>query len=235
MLLLLLLILITVHIITNGGFYTWGYPKSSILMGFCIINHPFRGTPIYGHPHIDLKHVETISQWQHWVPVLVEQGIIDGNLTKPWQPGKPGRGRKCRKCRKFVNEDIWQHKQRWISLASSSFSMTAIFFSFCSCPWNHLTVNHAQTSHCTGGFWFRDQSPAECNSARWSCRRLKTRSKLWPQQDRNPSTGLSSHPALRSDADGRARPELVQIYPQHGTSQNKHKRISFSVSDWPYL
>ena len=136
-----------------------------------------------------------------------------------------------------VNQDIWQHKQRWISLASSSFSMTAIFFSFCSCPWNHLTVNHAQTSHCRipGGFWFRDQSPAECNSARWSCRRLKTRSKLWPQQDRNPSTGLSSHPALRSDADGRARPELVQIYPQHGTSQDKHKRISFSVSDWPYL
>ena len=26
-----------------------GTPKSSILIGFCIINHPFRGTPIFGN------------------------------------------------------------------------------------------------------------------------------------------------------------------------------------------
>ena len=29
-----------------------GTPKSSILMGFSLINHPFWGTPIYGNPHI---------------------------------------------------------------------------------------------------------------------------------------------------------------------------------------
>ena len=27
-------------------------PKSSILIGFCIIDHPFWGTPIFGNTHI---------------------------------------------------------------------------------------------------------------------------------------------------------------------------------------
>ena len=31
-----------------------GTPKSSILMGFSFINHTFRGTPIYGTPHISM-------------------------------------------------------------------------------------------------------------------------------------------------------------------------------------
>ena len=30
-----------------------GTPKSSILIGFSIINHPFWGTPIFGNIHID--------------------------------------------------------------------------------------------------------------------------------------------------------------------------------------
>ena len=29
-----------------------GIPKSSILIGFSIINHPFWGTPIFGNTHI---------------------------------------------------------------------------------------------------------------------------------------------------------------------------------------
>ena len=32
-----------------------GTPKSSILIGFSIINHPFWGTPIFGNIHINLK------------------------------------------------------------------------------------------------------------------------------------------------------------------------------------
>ena len=32
-----------------------GTPKSSILIGFSIINHPFWGTPIFGNTHVDLK------------------------------------------------------------------------------------------------------------------------------------------------------------------------------------
>ena len=30
-----------------------GTPKSSILIGFSIINHPFWGTPIFGNTHIN--------------------------------------------------------------------------------------------------------------------------------------------------------------------------------------
>ena len=29
-----------------------GTPKSSTLIGFSLINHPFWGTPIYGNPHV---------------------------------------------------------------------------------------------------------------------------------------------------------------------------------------
>ena len=33
-------------------------PKSSILIGFSIINHPFWGTPIVGNTHLDLSSRE---------------------------------------------------------------------------------------------------------------------------------------------------------------------------------
>ncbi len=32
-----------------------GTPKSSILIGFSIINHPFWGTPIFGNTHISAQ------------------------------------------------------------------------------------------------------------------------------------------------------------------------------------
>ncbi len=38
-----------------------GTPKSSILIGFSIINHPFWGTPIFGNTHITLP--ETNSEF----------------------------------------------------------------------------------------------------------------------------------------------------------------------------
>ena len=41
-----------------------GTPKSSILIGFSIINHPCWGTPTFGHTHIDHQFgikVATIS------------------------------------------------------------------------------------------------------------------------------------------------------------------------------
>ena len=34
-----------------GCFLKWWYPKSSVLIGFSIINHPFWGTPIFGNTH----------------------------------------------------------------------------------------------------------------------------------------------------------------------------------------
>ena len=34
-----------------------GPPKSSILIGFSLINHPFWGTPIFGNTHIVMLHI----------------------------------------------------------------------------------------------------------------------------------------------------------------------------------
>ena len=36
-----------------------GTPKSSILIGCSIINHPFWGTPIFGNTHIHGRHIAT--------------------------------------------------------------------------------------------------------------------------------------------------------------------------------
>ena len=45
-----------------------GTPKSSILIGFSIINHPFLGTPIFGNTHIIIAHL---------------LGLVTGNITWP--------------------------------------------------------------------------------------------------------------------------------------------------------
>ena len=39
-----------------------GTPKSSILIGFSIINHPFWGTPIFGNTHVILSKHEIFQQ-----------------------------------------------------------------------------------------------------------------------------------------------------------------------------
>ena len=42
--------LIRKHLMNNRMFpKIWGTPKSSILIGFSFINHPFWGTPIFGN------------------------------------------------------------------------------------------------------------------------------------------------------------------------------------------
>ena len=38
----------------------YGTPKSSILIGVSIINHPFCGTPIFGNIHMDPKGITSI-------------------------------------------------------------------------------------------------------------------------------------------------------------------------------
>ena len=42
-----------------------GTPKSSSLIGFSIIKHPFWGTPIFGNTHIDTcaKEIERVDRW----------------------------------------------------------------------------------------------------------------------------------------------------------------------------
>ena len=34
-----------------------GTPKSSVLIGFSIINHPFWGTPIFGNTHVENRWI----------------------------------------------------------------------------------------------------------------------------------------------------------------------------------
>ena len=44
-----------------------GTPKSSILIGFSIMNHPFWGIPIFGNTHIPVKPVRLQSMFsQNW-------------------------------------------------------------------------------------------------------------------------------------------------------------------------
>ena len=39
-----------------------GTPKSSILIGISIINHPFWGTPIFGHTHMESQQVLCVAR-----------------------------------------------------------------------------------------------------------------------------------------------------------------------------
>ena len=43
-----------------------GTPKSSILIGFSIINHPFWGTPIFGNTHI-VFHVNIQGVYEYLI------------------------------------------------------------------------------------------------------------------------------------------------------------------------
>ena len=53
-----------------------GTPKSSILIGFSIINHPFWGIPIFGNTHIPLQYM--IIHHEFW------RIRIDSLLEGPW-------------------------------------------------------------------------------------------------------------------------------------------------------
>ena len=41
-----------------------GTPKSSILIGISIINHPFWGTPIFGNTHIIISTTFHETSWE---------------------------------------------------------------------------------------------------------------------------------------------------------------------------
>ena len=51
-----------------------GTPKSSILIGFSIINHPFWGTPIFGNTHIII-----IGQNDEWL-------VLSHSFRDPYEP-----------------------------------------------------------------------------------------------------------------------------------------------------
>ena len=50
-----------------------GTPKSSNLIGFSIINHPFWGTSIFGNTHmVFIKKIDIWVQWFQWFLLSVE-------------------------------------------------------------------------------------------------------------------------------------------------------------------
>ena len=79
-----------------------GTPKSSILIGFSIINHPFWGTPIFGNTHIYLStgFKEFFHQPPRWAPerparwapgptrgcVSKIEWITSPKMAMPWDP-----------------------------------------------------------------------------------------------------------------------------------------------------
>ena len=57
-----------------------GTPKSSILIGFSIINHPFWGTPIFGNTHLMLRFqkvvkVELVESKERWEQLQDEEKV----------------------------------------------------------------------------------------------------------------------------------------------------------------
>ena len=50
-----------------GVFKNNGTPKSSILIGFSIINHPFWGTPIFGNIHLAGSQVKVGICQKYWL------------------------------------------------------------------------------------------------------------------------------------------------------------------------
>ena len=61
--------LLHVGVSKNRGFP----PKSSILIGFSIINHPFWGTPILGNTHVDVNWALLFLQNLHLCAKLVKK------------------------------------------------------------------------------------------------------------------------------------------------------------------
>ena len=55
-----------------------GTPKSSILIGFSLINHPFWGTPIFGNPHINWCRISEPSTVLFKISTWFNKGLQDG-------------------------------------------------------------------------------------------------------------------------------------------------------------
>ena len=66
-----------------GGSKDNGTPKSSILMGFSIINHPFWGIPIFGNTHIWHRIVFAYINSTHVIRISGMIGMIVGCSTSP--------------------------------------------------------------------------------------------------------------------------------------------------------
>ena len=86
-----------------------GTPKSSILVGFSLVNHPLWGTPIYGNPHIQEDEESCKSSRYPWQPVVASKSplsMIFPGATASQAPAAQGLGRQQPKA-----------QQRWVFFA----------------------------------------------------------------------------------------------------------------------
>ena len=99
-----------------------GTPKSSILIGFSIINHPFWGTPIFGNTHIYIYCIYIWlwpSQWLHqapwWKDRLWKDQPLPSSVANSKGPGAilqsktNGSGDRHLPCRLGETEGPWFH------------------------------------------------------------------------------------------------------------------------------
>ena len=103
--------------------FTWcfssnrGTPKSSILMGFCIVNHPFIGTPIYGNPDI---HPPKWTCSQSNVRIAADSQGFDLSFGFNWIPHSfstksgPWKPERCQ----FQSGSEWSTVRFWSTLCS---------------------------------------------------------------------------------------------------------------------
>ena len=55
-----------------------GTPKSSILIGISIINHPFGGTPIFGNIHMYMSTIKYLNMY--WKPSFLGAMLVSGSV-----------------------------------------------------------------------------------------------------------------------------------------------------------
>ena len=75
-----------------------GTPKSSILIGFSILNRPFWGTPIFGNTHIIIKVLNILVIMSYIYLNWWRNTALDGAwlLSEPKRKLRP-RGAECRR------------------------------------------------------------------------------------------------------------------------------------------
>ena len=78
-----------------------GSPKSSILIGFSLVNHPFWGTSIYGNPHIAPDAEKTRGQSQNQTSSL-GPGLRHQHLVRPSQLQKLPQMALANICNSFI-------------------------------------------------------------------------------------------------------------------------------------
>jgi len=101
-----------------------GIPKSSTLIGFSIINHPFCGTPIFGNTHMEPQK-EPFQKRGSSLPTIIFAGLMLVFLGEyqlcPWTPtncrNKETRQRDLKSTEKWNQETskavLWSDSLDW--------------------------------------------------------------------------------------------------------------------------